>query len=744
MMSRRTYPPTNDTVPVRTKTGKIVLPPKQVQFHDVVCIKSFHEDDPIPNNPIVLAKPRSILKTGLTWDQKAANAGHQQPIREKKKGKATVFPGGEMQTLAAITRSQTHKIALAKYARKQQAEIKKNSHTTNTNNRVQTRTQHPPHKISEPIDTKPIKTTRTQIKHTNTQQHITIQHTDPKSQQINTKTNIKKQHKPKPYVSKARTKKKQHPPKTKIESAAHIALEALRKAHPSLPNSADLMKAQASDPFASMMIDYIQKDILPTESTLARRILLHQDQFAITEGILVRITPVEFGTTRNCYIQLVIPHKWSISIMQATHDSPLGGHLGVLRTYDTIRSRYFWPSFYQHIHDFVATCHTCMKSKFRNNQLTVPMTLREPILESYTDVSVDCLGPIHQAADGSKYIHVATCYATRHVTAWTSPDTSSASFALGMFNNICCKFGIPARLYSDNGSTFISKFFKDFCTTLGIKQIHGSVYRSASQGLVERANRSIEASLRAFTDKAQNNWHIFLQAIVFALNNTVSASLGFSPSLLIYGKQSTLPADIKLKLNPEIESEDMRDIVVALAARRNDVMASASNNLRKAHTNMKNRHDIKSKTHDFSLGDYVYLYVPSLLVPRTSKKMQSQFMGPYIIIKFQSKYTCMLMRCQDGKRTKRPVHVQRLRKPRVRDKAFLKRLPTGPDETLMNPDRAIATKLSPKDAALIGAGVGPRKNHSKAATKHNIKINMGAMFNNEHKNIAFKQVLEDA
>ena len=204
-----------------------------------------------------------------------------------------------------------------------------------------------------------------------------------------------------------------------------------------------------------------------------------------------------------------------------------------------------------------------------------------------------------------------------------------------------------------------------------------------------------------------------------------------------------MPQDIKLTLDPTANAQEMREIVATIAARRKDVLESASNNLRKAHLKMKNRHDKTAKEHDFEIGDYCYLFVPSLLVPNTSKKMQNQYAGPYIITKFTTKYTCQLMRCQDGKMPKRPVHVQRLRKPRVRDKNFLKRLPMGPTHTLLDPDQIIKAKLSHRDTALIRAGVGTHKNHSKAATvdinKIGSQVNVGAMFNAKHQEWALKQ-----
>ena len=230
---------------------------------------------------------------------------------------------------------------------------------------------------------------------------------------------------------------------------------------------------------------------------------------------------------------------------------------------------------------------------------------------------------------------------------------------------------------------------------------------------MERANKSIEGSLRAYTDVAQDDWHVFLQAVVFSLNNTVSSVLGYPPSMLVFGKQSTLPLDTSFNIVAKSEITNIRQIMATLAKHRARIIQSASNNLVKAHAKMKARHDEKAKQHDFEVGDYVYLYIPTLIVPHTSKKLQSQYSGPFLILKFHTQFTCYVMRCQDGKIARKPVHVQRLRKPRVKDNKFLLRLQRGPVHSLPHPDKIIEQTLTRVDRALLEPQMKATRNHSK-------------------------------
>ena len=124
---------------------------------------------------------------------------------------------------------------------------------------------------------------------------------------------------------------------------------------------------------------------------------------------------------------------------------------------------------------------------------------------------------------------------------------------------------------------------------------------------------------------------------------------------------------------------------------------------------MKERYDKKARPHGYSVGQYCFLHIPSLLTPHTSKKMQSRFSGPYIITQFTSPVTCMLVRCRDGKLTKKSVHVHRLKCPSVKDRSFIKRLDNGPLGNLLDPDVIIDTHLSPADRAIIHFHKGSRK-----------------------------------
>lgn len=48
-----------------------------------------------------------------------------------------------------------------------------------------------------------------------------------------------------------------------------------------------------------------------------------------------------------------------IQLLQEFHDSPIGGHSGVLRTFKRIAQQFYWPSMRTHIENYIAACTVC-------------------------------------------------------------------------------------------------------------------------------------------------------------------------------------------------------------------------------------------------------------------------------------------------------------------------------------------------------------------------------------------------
>nr|GEX63311.1 reverse transcriptase domain-containing protein [Tanacetum cinerariifolium] len=82
-------------------------------------------------------------------------------------------------------------------------------------------------------------------------------------------------------------------------------------------------------------------------------------------------------------------------------------------------------------------------------------------------------------------------YFTKWIEAKAVATITDGQVKKFVWDNIVCRFGIPGEIVSDNGKQFADNPFKDWCYKLNITQRFALVKHPQSNGLVERANRSL-------------------------------------------------------------------------------------------------------------------------------------------------------------------------------------------------------------------------------------------------------------
>ena len=82
---------------------------------------------------------------------------------------------------------------------------------------------------------------------------------------------------------------------------------------------------------------------------------------------------------------------------------------------------------------------------------------------------IDIVGPLPRGKGQVKFLLVVIDYFTKWVEAEALSTITEAKIQSFVWKNIICRFGIPQIIISDNGRQFNSQGFKDFCSSLGIK-----------------------------------------------------------------------------------------------------------------------------------------------------------------------------------------------------------------------------------------------------------------------------------
>ena len=117
---------------------------------------------------------------------------------------------------------------------------------------------------------------------------------------------------------------------------------------------------------------------------------------------------------------LVLPKSLVPEALGEAHDSLIGGHLGVARTYDRLKNKYYFPVAIEQVARYVATCEQC---QFRTgaNQKLVPIIVRGP----FRRVHIDFRGPLITSSRRKRYIMLAICPMTKYIIANSVPAATA-------------------------------------------------------------------------------------------------------------------------------------------------------------------------------------------------------------------------------------------------------------------------------------------------------------------------------
>jgi len=92
-----------------------------------------------------------------------------------------------------------------------------------------------------------------------------------------------------------------------------------------------------------------------------------------------------------------------MSVLKQFHDSPLGGHQGISKTFHRIRRQYKWTGMLKQIKDYVKSCSKCQANKSSRND-KLPMVITDTAHRPFDKVFMVIVGPVPISCRINKYI----------------------------------------------------------------------------------------------------------------------------------------------------------------------------------------------------------------------------------------------------------------------------------------------------------------------------------------------------
>lgn len=425
---------------------------------------------------------------------------------------------------------------------------------------------------------------------------------------------------------------------------------------PALPgySKVDLKRFQTSDSALREFSKYWDMNRKPDSrerkrlSRTARLLLKQWNKIQQKDGLLYRVVQDTRSGERR---QLLLPESLRDTVLRSLHDQM--GHQGIERTWSLLQNRCFWVGMWGDVEKWVKQCHRCTLSKLPHPRVQAPMTnflASRPLEVLAIDFTM-----IEPASDGREHVLVMTDVFTKFTQAVPTRDQKAVTTAKALVREWFQRYGVPERIHSDQGRNFESEVISELCRLYGVKKTRSTPHHPEGNAQCERFNRTLHDLLRSLPPEKKKKWPEHLPELLYAYNVTPHASTGYSPYVLLFGRNPRLPVDAILGETEEQEASTVTDWLCVHQERLRDAHRKAGEYLRLKAENRVRGHNEKVMPPSLQVGQYVYVRSR----PLGRNKIQDAW-GPdvYKITEIQGT-TCTIVSVGEGK--VRRVHQSELR-----------------------------------------------------------------------------------
>ncbi|XP_020421438.1 uncharacterized protein LOC109949730 [Prunus persica] len=239
--------------------------------------------------------------------------------------------------------------------------------------------------------------------------------------------------------------------------------------------AAETCTVRYEDTWMSPIYSYRTNGTLPEDKAQARKLRYRSARYTIINDVLYKR-----GYTTP-YLKCLTAEQGDY-VLREIHNGVCGDHSGSRSlAQKAFRQGYFWPTMHQDANPLVKRCDKCQRF---GNIPHIPAEPLTPIVSPwpFAQWGIDLIGTMPQGKGQVKYAVVAVDYFTKWVEAEPLATITAAKKEDFVWTHICCRFGIPYAIITDNGRHFDSELFRQFCTRLKINLFFASPAHPQSNG----------------------------------------------------------------------------------------------------------------------------------------------------------------------------------------------------------------------------------------------------------------------
>ena len=162
----------------------------------------------------------------------------------------------------------------------------------------------------------------------------------------------------------------------------------------------ELRKAQSRDDKLQPLIQYLKDGTLPNEAQIAEKLMWQEGQYFLSDNdILYK----QSYAGKKTVIQLVVPKTLQTELLHWCHDHFMSGHLGLNKTYECLRSTYFWNNMFADLQRWIKSCVFCAQKEKDVHHSKLPL-LPGAVSGPWEVIATDCMGPVPATSLANRYI----------------------------------------------------------------------------------------------------------------------------------------------------------------------------------------------------------------------------------------------------------------------------------------------------------------------------------------------------
>ena len=150
----------------------------------------------------------------------------------------------------------------------------------------------------------------------------------------------------------------------------------------------EIQAAYLTSPYFTDLHLYLAQNKLSSKKSAIQKVEVLEEKFILLDSLLFTLVTTPDRET----VLLAVPEKCTDKIITLYHSSLFAGHQGVIKTYLTIRNKFFIPGLMHYLRSFIKGCHICQltrKDKPLSGQLQTRIYLNyRPLSRLSMDIKV--------------------------------------------------------------------------------------------------------------------------------------------------------------------------------------------------------------------------------------------------------------------------------------------------------------------------------------------------------------------